>query len=86
MKFLWIYLVIVNVVSFIMYGVDKAKAKLNKWRIPEATLLGISFIGGSLGAFAGMQLFRHKTKHIKFKILAPLFIIFHVVILVVIYK
>lgn len=84
MELLLYYLAIINIISFIMYGVDKAKAKLDKWRIPEATLLGVSLIGGSLGAILGMQLFRHKTKHIKFKILNPMFLILHIIIIIVI--
>ena len=81
MEFMIFYLVIINLISFTMYGIDKAKAKFNKWRIPESTLLAISFIGGSLGAVFGMELFRHKTKHLKFKILNPLFLILHILIL-----
>lgn len=79
MKFLLLYLAIINIISFAMYGIDKAKAKLNRWRIPEATLLGVAFVGGSLGAMLGMQLFRHKTKHMKFKVLVPMFLVLHIV-------
>lgn len=70
-----IYLVAVNLVTFIMYGVDKHKAQSGKWRIPEATLILFSFIGGAAGALLGMLLFHHKTKHPKFYILVPLFLI-----------
>lgn len=62
-KYLWIYLVAVSIISFISYGIDKIKAKRNKWRIPEKFLLGLSLIGGFAGSFIGMQTFRHKTKH-----------------------
>ena len=62
-KYLWIYLVAVSVVAFISYGIDKSKAKRNKWRIPEKFLLGISLVGGFVGSFLAMQTFRHKTKH-----------------------
>ena len=79
MEILFLYLAIINIIAFFMYGLDKAKAKLDKWRIPESTLLGVAFIGGSLGALFGMQLFRHKTKHMKFKILIPVFLILHIV-------
>ncbi len=56
------YLIIINIINFIMFGIDKAKAKKNKWRIPESTLLGLSLIGGSLGGIMAMTSFRHKTK------------------------
>ena len=81
MNFLFIYLAIINMVAFFAYGTDKAKAKFHRWRIPEASLLGLAFIGGSLGALAGMQLFKHKTKHMKFKVLVPVFLIIHVMVL-----
>ena len=71
--FFWYYIFVVNLLAFCMYGVDKRKAMKNRWRIPETTLLGVAFIGGSIGAWAGMKTFRHKTKHWKFKILVPLF-------------
>ena len=57
--------------------IDKKKAIKKKWRISEQTLLSVSFIGGSLGAYLAMILFRHKTKHFKFKYGLPLMIIFH---------
>ena len=60
MKFLYIYLLVINVVAFCLYGLDKWKAKHNRWRISEATLILSAVIGGSLGAFCGMNLFRHK--------------------------
>ena len=58
-----IYLVVINVVTFFMYGIDKWKAKRTKWRIPEATLLGMAVIGGSIGAWLGMKAWHHKTLH-----------------------
>lgn len=67
LKVLVIYLITVNLIAFFMYGADKAKAKKNKWRIAEKTLIGIAVIGGSVGAIAGMKVFRHKTKHWYFK-------------------
>jgi uncharacterized membrane protein YsdA (DUF1294 family) len=63
---------------------DKQKAKKGAWRIPEATLMGVAAIGGSLGAFAGMRLFRHKTKHPKFFIGIPVIIILQIGIAVAI--
>ena len=57
------YLVIVSLVTFVMYKIDKVKAEKKKWRIKESTLLGFGFFGGAAGALAGMEIFRHKTKH-----------------------
>ena len=78
MEFLWYYLVVVNAVAFCMYGIDKRKAIKKHWRIPEATLLGIAFVGGSAGAWVGMRMFRHKTQHLKFMILVPVFFVLQV--------
>jgi uncharacterized membrane protein YsdA (DUF1294 family) len=70
-----IYLVAINVVTFFLYGIDKRKAKRGKWRIPEATLLGLAVIGGSIGAWLGMRAWHHKTMHKKFKYGIPLILI-----------
>ena len=61
------YLLAVNIATFLLYGIDKYKAKKNQWRISEATLLTMAAIGGSIGAWAGMRLWHHKTMHKKFK-------------------
>ena len=71
MKYVCIYLVIINIFTFITYGVDKRKAVKNRWRIPERTLLILAAAGGSPGAWLGMRLFRHKTRHPKFNIGVP---------------
>ena len=76
-----IYLCVINLAAFIMYAVDKAKAKRGAWRIPEARLIGIAFLGGSLGALLGMQIFRHKTQHVKFVLLVPLALTLHTLII-----
>ena len=76
------YLFAINIVSFFLYGIDKYKAKKNKWRIPEATLLMIAVIGGSIGAWVGMRLWHHKTMHKKFKYGIPVIIIFQVALAV----
>ena len=60
---LLVWLAGVNVVTFILYGVDKSRAKKGRWRIPEKTLLLLPLLGGSIGALAGMRVFHHKTKH-----------------------
>ena len=61
------YLIAINAITFIIYGIDKWKARKNKWRIPESTLLLLAVFGGSIGAFLGMRVWRHKTMHKKFK-------------------
>lgn len=62
------YLLAINAVTFIVYGIDKYKAKKAKWRISEATLLLLAVLGGSVGAWVGMKVWHHKTMHKKFKI------------------
>lgn len=66
-----IYLTFVNIITFIIYGVDKWKAKNNQWRIPEKRLLFLAVIGGSVGALTGIYIFHHKTLHKKFTIGVP---------------
>ena len=57
------YLIALNIVTFLVYGIDKWKAKRAKWRIREAALLGLAVLGGSLGALLGMKVWHHKTMH-----------------------
>ena len=75
-----IYLIAINVVAFFLYGIDKWKAKRSKWRISEATLLGLAVIGGSIGAWLGMKVWHHKTMHKKFKYGLPLILIVQIAI------
>jgi uncharacterized membrane protein YsdA (DUF1294 family) len=77
---LLIYLLIINVVTFFVYGIDKYKAKHAKWRISEATLLLLAAIGGSIGAWCGMKVWHHKTMHKKFKYGVPAIFILQVVL------
>ena len=77
-----IYLVAINVVTFFMYGIDKWKAKRSKWRISEATLLGMAVIGGSIGAWLGMRMWHHKTMHKKFQFGIPLIIVAQIALLI----
>ncbi len=60
------YLIIINLVTFFIYGLDKAKAEGRSWRVKETKLLLLALIGGSIGAIAGMKIFRHKTKKVGF--------------------
>lgn len=66
-----IFLIAINVATFFLYGIDKWKAKRYRWRIPEATLLGLAVIGGSIGAWLGMNVWHHKTQHKKFRLGIP---------------
>lgn len=77
-----IYLVVVNAGTFIMYGIDKFKARHSKWRVPETTLLGMAVVGGSVGAWLGMSVWHHKTLHKKFKYGVPLILILQIVLVV----
>ena len=76
------YLLAINALSFILFGMDKNKAKKGKWRISEATLLMMAVIGGSIGAWTGMRLWHHKTMHKKFKYGIPIIIIMQVSLVV----
>ena len=66
-----IVIIIINIIVFLIYGYDKHQSKTGGWRVREATLIGLAFLGGT-GAFWGMMLFRHKTKKFLFKILVPI--------------
>lgn len=74
------YLFIVNAAGLILMLVDKQKAKLHRYRIPEATLMTVAAIGGSIGSLAGMYLFHHKTRKPKFYLGIPFFLIIHILI------
>ena len=75
------YLIVINVVTFLVYGIDKWKAKHNSWRISEATLLILAVIGGSIGALLGMKVWHHKTQHNKFKYGLPLILIIQIILI-----
>ena len=68
MQLVFIYLLTVNALGFLLMLADKYKARKNLWRIPEATLITVAVIGGSIGCLAGMYTFRHKTRHLKFSV------------------
>ena len=72
---LTIYLIFMNLLAFLLMGLDKSKARRNRWRIPEKTLYLSAILGGSIGAILGMQVFRHKTKHASFRIGMPCILI-----------
>jgi len=76
-----IYLIIINIITFIIYGIDKYKSIKNKYRISEATLIILAILGGTFGAFFGMITFHHKTKKKKF-IIIPVIMLIWVYILI----
>ena len=86
MKLLLVYLLLINAAGFTVMLADKCKARKNLWRIPERVLLLIAALGGSLGTLLGMYTARHKTKHLQFTLLLPLFLILQGVILLLIWK
>lgn len=78
MKYLLLYLLLINALGFALMLIDKWKAKHNRWRIPEATLMGVAALGGSVGSLLGMYTVRHKTKHIKFTLGIPVILVVQV--------
>lgn len=77
-----ILLAAMNIVAFIMYGIDKYKAKKSEWRIPESTLLWLAVLGGSIGALVGMKVWHHKTMHKKFYLGVPAILILQLALFV----
>ena len=75
------YLLAINAVTFIVYGIDKYKAKKAKWRISEATLLLLAVLGGSIGAWMGMKVWHHKTMHKKFKYGIPAILLIQIALM-----
>ena len=76
------YLAVINTITFMVYGIDKLKAKKSEWRIPEATLLLLAVIGGSIGAWCGVKVWHHKTMHKKFRYGIPLIMTIQIVIII----
>lgn len=79
MKALQIYLIAVNIIAFIIMGIDKYKAQRHKWRISETSIFVVGLIGGGLGVLFGMGFFHHKTKHLKFTLGIPIEVILNIV-------
>ncbi len=71
MQFFIPYLLIINAAGFLVMLADKQYARKNLWRIPEATLLAVAVVGGSIGMLIGMYTVRHKTRHLKFTLGVP---------------
>lgn len=81
-ELLLLYLLIINAAGFLLMLADKHKAKKNKWRIPESTLMLVAALGGSVGSLIGMYMVRHKTRHPKFTIGIPLILALQIVLAV----
>lgn len=77
------YVFLVNIIAFIMMGIDKRKAIKREWRVPEATLFILAIIGGSLGSILGMYTFHHKTRHLSFTIGMPAILVIQVILIVI---
>ena len=75
------YIVVINLVSFMMFGIDKYKARRGQWRISEATLLAVAAIGGSIGVWMGMKVWHHKTLHSKFRYGVPIMLLVHIALM-----
>lgn len=82
LKYLLYYLAAINLVTFLVYGIDKLRAKRGAWRIPEKTLFVLPLLGGSVGAIMGMKVFHHKTKHWYFKYGLPLILFLQLALIV----
>lgn len=79
------YLLVLNLLAFLAYGLDKRKAMKERWRTPERVLVGLAAWGGPLGALLGMKVFHHKTHKWKFKLLVPLFLLLWCALLLFLY-
>ena len=84
LKYIYIYLAVISFIAIVVTIADKSKARRNKWRVPEAALLGISALGGSVAMLITMMIIRHKTKHVKFMLGIPLIIALQIAAVVVI--
>ena len=79
------YFILINIVTFLMFAVDKWKAKRNHWRIPERVLLGMSFVGGAIGGYIAMRVCHHKTQKKRFSIGVPVMVILHIAAVIYFY-
>lgn len=77
-----IYLILINIITFVVMGIDKKKAKFGKWRISESALFTLVLLGGGIGGIAGMYVFRHKTKKMRFVIGFPTILIFEIFVII----
>lgn len=82
MKLFLEYWLIINLITFLLFAIDKWKAKRNRWRIPERVLLGFSFIGGAVGGLIGMRLCHHKTQKKRFFIGVPMMLVLQILFII----
>lgn len=82
MRYIFYYLLAINLLALFLMGLDKCKARRGKWRIPERTLFLSAILGGSIGAILGMRCFRHKTRHRSFVVGMPLILMLQVLLAV----
>ena len=82
MRYLIIYIVIINIIALLAMYIDKRKAKYGKWRIPEQSLFILALIGGSIGAIIGMYTFRHKTKKLRFSVGFPAILVLQIILII----
>ena len=86
LRYAVIYLIVINILGFLVMGIDKNKAQKGRWRIPEKTLFLFSLLGGSIGTWAGMYAFRHKTKHWYFVVGMPAILVAQVALIFYYYR
>lgn len=86
LKYFLSYLLIINLITFLLYAIDKRRSIRKAWRIPESVLMGFVTFGGSVGAMLAMLLFRHKTKHAKFTVGVPLILVAQIIVVLSFYK
>ena len=86
MKYILVYLLVINLMAFSMMGIDKRRARRGQWRLSEASLFLSAILGGSIGAIAGMQLFRHKTRHWYFQFGMPAILILQLILVCILFE
>ncbi len=85
MKLFYLYLIVMNMITYIVFAIDKKRAIRGAWRIPEATLFGLSIAGGSVGGILAMRICRHKTKHMSFALGLPVILMIQIAIFLCVY-
>jgi uncharacterized membrane protein YsdA (DUF1294 family) len=82
MKWLLGYLIVINLLGWLLMGIDKRRARRHTWRIKESTLFIAALLGGAAGCYAGMYMFRHKTRHVRFVWGIPIILLLELFLLV----
>lgn len=86
LKYIIIYIIVINLIAFFAMFLDKRKAKYGRWRIPEQTLLILALIGGSIGGIIGMYTFRHKTQKLRFSVGFPVILILQIILIFLVWN